>query len=195
MMKANIDIKDDRKEWDGMINAVNKMQSASGNAVDVGVFGENNSDEVIIAGANEFGAKIDHPGGTSYGYKSERDAKAGRVSFMATGAGYMQLGVTKPHEITIPERPFIRSTFDNEIDGMRDSIDKAKIKLVLGELDKESFLKRLGLFLQGKIVERIDRSKEWAAPNAPSTISQKGSDHPLVDEGRLRQSITHRLVK
>lgn len=195
MIKANVSIRDDRKEWDGMINAVQKLKSAKGNAVDVGVFGDQDSDMVIIAGANEFGAKIDHPGGTSYGYKSQKDAESGRASFMAKGEGYMQLGVTQPHEIKIPARPFIRLTFDDEIEGIGDQIDKAKVDVILGKVDKERFLSRLGLFLQKKIVQKIDSSKSWAEPNAPSTIAAKGSDHPLIDEGRLRQSITHRLVK
>ncbi len=195
MINAKVSIKDDRKEWDGMINTVGKMKNPEGNAVDIGVFGENGSDEVIIAGAQEFGAKIDHPGGTSYGYRTEAEAKAGKVRFMATGEGYMQLGVTEAHEIKIPERPFIRKTFDDEKEGINQQVDKAKVDIVLGKVDKETFLKRLGLFFQKKVVEKIDSSKSWAEPNAPSTIRAKGSDHPLVDEGRLRQSITHRLVK
>lgn len=35
-----------------------------------------------------------------------------------------------------------------------------------------------------------DPANNWA-PNAPSTIAQKGSDSPLIDRGELRRSITH----
>ncbi len=195
MIRAKVEIKDNRKEWDGMINTIDKIQNASDNAVDIGVFGDNGSDMVIIAGANEFGAQIDHPGGTPYGYKTQKNAEAGRVSFMAKGEGYMLLGVTEPHEIKIPARPFMRNTFDKEADTIAEQINKAKVDVIIGKIDKEKFLKRLGLYFQRKVVEMIDCSKQWAEPNAPSTIGAKGSDHPLVDEGRLRQSITHRLVK
>ena len=195
MIKSKIDIKDDRKDWDGMVKAVEGLQRASGNAVDIGVFGENDSTEVIIAGAQEFGAKIDHPGGTPYGYKTESDARKGKVSFMAKGEGFMLLGETSPHEIKIPERSFIRSTFDEQKSDIHGRIEKAKVQVVLGKLDKRDFLKQLGLLFQKKVVQKINSSKTWAEPNAPSTVAQKGSDHPLVDEGRLRQSITHKLVE
>lgn len=35
---------------------------------------------------------------------------------------------------------------------------------------------------------------QWA-PNAPSTIRQKGSDSPLIDDGELRRAITSDVVK
>lgn len=35
---------------------------------------------------------------------------------------------------------------------------------------------------------------QWA-PNAPSTIAQKGSDAPLIDTSRLRRSISSEVVK
>ncbi|MEW5804287.1 MAG: hypothetical protein AB1847_19500 [bacterium] len=95
----------------------------------------------------------------------------------------------------IPARSFIRSTFDEQRQDLHEKIAKAKVNLVLGKLDKVKFLNVIGLLLQRKIVEKIDRSPEWAVPNAPLTILKKKSDHPLIDTGRMRQSITHRVVK
>ena len=162
MIKANVSIKDDRKEWDKMAKAVSDMSVKGGNAVDVGLFGEQGSDLVEYASKNEFG----DPSNTFNGRLAP-----------------------------IPPRPFMRLTFDSEKDKIEEQIDKAKIKVITGDLDKDKFLVRLGLYFQRKVVEKINDSPSWAAPNKPSTILEKGSSHPLIDSGRMRQSITHRLVK
>jgi len=162
MISAKVNIKDDRKEWDRMKSAVEKMSVKGGNAVDVGLFGEQGSDLVDYASKNEFG----DPSNTFHG---------------------------KP--APIPPRPFIRFTFDDEREKIGEQIDKAKLDVVLGKISKDRFLSRLGLWFQRKIVEKIDRSPEWAEPNKESTKLIKGSSHPLIDSGRMRQSITHRLVK
>ena len=61
-----------------------------------------------IAAIQEFGAHINHPGGTPY-----RIGADGRATFVskAEGAG---LPVTKPHAIVIPPRPFMRPTVIRE---------------------------------------------------------------------------------
>jgi phage gpG-like protein len=51
--------------------------------------------------AHQFGAVINHPGGTPYGF-----AKDGSIRFLKkTATKY--IGKTKPHQIKIPARPFI----------------------------------------------------------------------------------------
>ena len=191
-------IKDDRKKWDELKKSVASLKG--GNNVDIGVFGASGSDIVKIAGIHEFGGIINHPGGTTYGYSSKEDAIAGKVSFMKTGGGFMSLGVTKPHAIKIPERSYLRSSFDEEKPKMVKAIDKAKIDVVTGKVNKEKFLDRLGFGFSRKVVEKINKSKTWAVKNADSTIKKKSTssgvgDQPLVDTGRLRQSITYRISK
>lgn len=95
----------------------------------------------------------------------------------------------------IPERSFIRSTFDEQRDDITKKIDQAKLDIVLGKINKDKFLERMGLWFQRKVIEKIDRSPEWAALNAPITVELKRSSHPLIDSGRMRQSITHRIIK
>ena len=45
----------------------------------------------------------------------------------------------------------------------------------------------LGMALVGDVQQRI--RNRIPPPNAPYTIARKGSDVPLIDTGRLRQSI------
>ena len=60
-------------------------------------------------------------------------------------------------------------------------------------ITEQIFYKSIGLFVQNLVVGRINRSKQWAVPNSPTTIKLKGSDQPLVDSGRMKQSITWRI--
>ena len=98
----------------------------------------------------------------------------------------------------IPERSFIRSTTDANAEkykagirrGFRDMIEDAVTK---GQVDpaKAKGMERLGLQVTGDIKRAI--SDGIPPPNAPSTIAHKGSDTPLIDTGRLRQSISHEV--
>ncbi|WP_257541030.1 hypothetical protein [Sphingobium sp. CFD-1] len=56
------------------------------------------------AAIQEFGGTINHPGGTPY---FMRDGKPVFVSKQGQGA-FHNLPVTKPHQITLPERPYMR---------------------------------------------------------------------------------------
>lgn len=165
MMKVKTQVIDDRKKWDEMTAAVKSIKG--GNYVDIGLFGEQESDLVAYATKNEFGDPTN-----------------------------MFHGRPAP----IPERSFIRSTFDENQEDIIKQIDKVKIDILMGKVNKDTFLKRLGLWFERKVKEKIDHSKEWAVPNAPATIAMKSTsagrgDQPLVDTGRMKQSITHRLVK
>ena len=160
MLKAKVKFEDTEH-----IDLQKKIANLKG-AVDVGIFGEQDSELLIQTAANEFGTD-----------------RAGRN-----------------HNIVIPERSFIRSTFDEQKDSLTESFDKAKIDVVIGKISKDRFLNRLGLFLGGKIVAKINDSKNWAQDNADSTVAAKTragkvGDQPLVDTGIMKKAVTHKLVK
>lgn len=73
------------------------------------------------------GGVINHPGGTNYGFRTKRDASAGKISFLKSGKGYLVLGKTKAHRIPIPKREFI---------GDSDSLDKKNLVSLRKGLDK-----------------------------------------------------------
>lgn len=166
MITAKIDIREERKKWDELTKTVESFKHGANN-VDIGLFAQQGSDLVEYASKNEFG----DPNNTFNGRPAP-----------------------------IPERSFIRSTFDENSEEIVKRIDKAKLDILMGKVNKDTFLKRLGLWFERKVKEKIDHSKEWAVPNAPATIAMKSTsagrgDQPLVDTGRMKQSITHRLVK
>ncbi len=158
MIKPRVHIKDS-----GMEEFTQRVKNLKG-SVDIGVFGDKDSEQVIIAGANEFGTH-----------------RAGRN-----------------HNITIPQRSFLRSTLDEGKAATRKQIDKAKIDVVTGKIDKKKFLARLGLWFENKVKARILAGGTPFIENAPSTARAKMDrgrqwPQPLNDQGRLRQSIANRV--
>jgi hypothetical protein len=98
----------------------------------------------------------------------------------------------------IPERSFIRSTTDANVTKYKNGIRRAfrdmlEAAIAHGEVDpkKAKGLERLGLQVTGDIKRAI--SGGIPPPNAPATIARKGSDTPLIDTDRLRQSISHEV--
>jgi len=58
--------------------------------------------------------------------------------------------------------------------------------------DPEDHLNRVGVVAVGEVQEQIRRGDY--KPNAESTIARKGSDKPLIDKGRLIQSISYEVA-
>lgn len=92
----------------------------------------------------------------------------------------------------VPPRSFIRTTTDEQ----RVKIFALKKRLIAqiidGKLTVRQALGVLGEFLQKKIQSKIVRLRD--PPNAPSTITRKGSSNPLIDIGQLLQSIRYEVM-
>lgn len=83
----------------------------------------------------------------------------------------------------IPARPFLRTAQNKAIErGNR--ILQVRME---ENADVEQIAKDLGMMMQDEIKKQITRGE--FAPNAPSTIKRKGSSHPLIDTGNMRQSV------
>ncbi len=65
--------------------------------------------------------------------------------------------------------------------------------MIDGQLKPEGVLKNLGEFYQMKIQMTIRNAGSWAVPNAPSTVERKGSSSPLIDTGRMVQSVRYEI--
>lgn len=91
------------------------------------------------------------------------------------------------HTVTIPERSVFRYTFHQQKYFNR-QMRRLASQVLRGEITRDAALNRLGAYVQGKL--RGAFTDGHMAPNAPSTIRQKGSSKPLIDTGALRQAIT-----
>lgn len=189
----SVTITDSRTEWDRLTRRVREIQRADVPSVKIGLFARQGSDLVVQGAANEFGATINHPGGTPYGYSTERKAEQGKVRFMEKGSGFMVLGETGPHKIIIPERSFLRSAIAENKRKINEFVGEMFGLFIDGKASLDKSLKRIGLLAVAMVKTKIRQGS--FKPNAPATIRRKRSSRPLIDKGRMRQSITHELDK
>ena len=96
---------------------------------------------------------------------------------------------------TIPARPFMRSAMDGGRERIGKQFETEFAAVAEGKRTALVAFERLGLFGVQLVRDRILDAGSWAEPNAPSTVAQKGSSAPLVDEGRLIQSLTYQVRK
>lgn len=88
----------------------------------------------------------------------------------------------------IPERSFLRSTVREKRDRYGRLMSKAVADVLAGEPSVRAF-EKVGVRVVRDVRLKITRLR--IPPNAASTIRRKGSSNPLIDTGRMRQSITY----
>lgn len=97
--------------------------------------------------------------------------------------------------IDIPERPFMRFTFDQHQAAIVERVEIEHSAVIVGERKAVQALSRIAIFLVGLIQRTMRESPSWAEPNAPATIRKKTvagkrGDVPLLDTGQLRASVS-----
>ena len=186
-----LDIQGFQELQDELAKELNALKSNK--VVTVGIHeeaGDVESGDLTMAGLGamlNFGATIKHPGGTSYGYASKAAADRDEVRFLKKGAGYMELGVTQPHNIDIPARewlePGVASATPEVLLTIQDGMEAGQ--------SMDQILEAVGAVAVGKV--KVYMTDLKTPPNAASTIRKKGSSNPLIDSGAMRQSVTHKV--
>jgi RNase H-fold protein (predicted Holliday junction resolvase) len=97
-------------------------------------------------------------------------------------------GVNIGDTITIPPRPFMHMTFDNNNNKWIDSFKKLLVK---NEYDVNKSLKTLGVIMQTDIQNTI-RDGNFVE-NSARTVAIKGFNKPLIDSGDMLQSVTYEV--
>jgi hypothetical protein len=110
----------------------------------------------------------------------------------ATLAGIAAINEYGSADGHVPERSFLRSTFDAHQTEYGRELAQVIEDAALSGADPEQGLARLGLRIVGDVQEAI--ASGVGPANAPSTVARKGSSKPLIDTGRLRQSIRSEVV-
>lgn len=152
------------------------IEELNDTVVQVGIFAPEGSELFMIAMVNEYGTNIQvTPKMRAYLHRVGLHLKA------------------TTNQIKIPERSFIRAGYDS-IKGQLESFIERALPLVISlKMPVEQFFSLLGEQAVGAIHEYI--SAGVPPPNHPFTVRGKKSSKPLIDTGRLNQSITYRVVK
>ena len=91
-----------------------------------------------------------------------------------------------------PARPFMRMSVEENA-GKISAMCKAQLQRLSSGATAQEILQTLGAFQKGLIQEKIVSGSFTA--NAPATIRKKKSDKPLIDTGRMRQSVSFVIRK
>ena len=93
----------------------------------------------------------------------------------------------------IPPRPFIRQSVDNNASRITAMCKTQLQGIAKGTGTAQSAYESIGVMQKGLIQNEILNG--GFTPNAPATIKRKGSAQPLIDTGKMRQSVTFETVE
>lgn len=153
---------------------VRELNYLATHKVHIGIFAdakrEDGAPMLVIAAANEFGAKI-----------PKRQARFGNLDDENPGGW-----------VIIPERSYLRAWFDENVDALQATMERLIGQVVEGKISGRAALETIGGYVVTHIQAYMVDLK--TPPNAPSTIARKGSSNPLIDTGQLKDAITWRVV-
>ncbi|MBC1722253.1 hypothetical protein [Listeria seeligeri] len=174
-------------------------------SLQIGLFSEDNSFIQMIAGVNEFGLTIRPKGKyltiptAEAGDRRAREIPGlfrpkGKNILATSGAnGKLTVMFYLKTEVTIPERSFLRSTFDEKNGKWYDFFDGWIDDITAGALSASDVYNRLGALIASDIQTAIKNMYEPS--NAPATVARKGTNNPLISDGTMRQKVTWKVMK
>lgn len=98
-------------------------------------------------------------------------------------AAYNEFGTS-----TIPPRPFIQQTMSKHEGEISETFASAVAQVMSGATAEDA-LNQIGKTFKEMIQAEI--SSGDFVPNAPETVAKKGSSTPLIDTGRMRDSVDY----
>lgn len=97
-------------------------------------------------------------------------------------------------EIKVPERSFIRKSFDENIDKIHDFIDVEIQKVLALTITPEIFFKRIGIYARD--ITRKFITDLSTPPKSSATLFLEGTNktNPLIDTGGMRKAIKYKII-
>lgn len=93
---------------------------------------------------------------------------------------------------TIPPRPFLRDSVDDNEDEIVKFLQSKVVDIIHGKT-AEQVLKEIGVFQKDMVQTTIEDG--YFEPNSEATIRRKGSSHPLIDTGTMKNSVNFVIKK
>lgn len=122
------------------------------------------------------------------------DDGSGKSYVMIANVHEFGVVISKPSgNIVIPERSFMRSTFDEKEREWAKFMEGRLRKVLNFDMTVEQMYEQVGAKAASDIQRKI-RDLD-TPPNAESTIEKKGSSNPLIDSGDMRRRITWKVVR
>lgn len=150
------------------------LKKLGANTIEVGVFGSDDADMVMIAGVHEYGTEIQ---------------VTPRMRGWFAANGYPLKKTTT--KIVIPERSYLRSGYDENIDNITRKVERLLPDVLENKVNVQAFTNAIGLEFAGMIQKKMRNLRSPA--NSGMTIERKKSSNPLIDTGRLVGSVRHNV--
>lgn len=154
----------------GMVDLIKRVAQAKGSYVKIGWFESEQSKNIRKESANGRGAK----------------AKNFDIAL------WNEFGTTRNGKEHIPARPFIRSSYDENIHRVNALLKREFGRIIDGDTTAGKSLGKIGLFVESYTKRKIVTLKE--PPNSEETVKRKQSDNPLVDTKQLGNSIVSKVT-
>jgi hypothetical protein len=171
-VNVSAEIIDIDKGWNELTKQVKKLKKSY---TGVGYFFSPGTPEESLSAraiVNEFGAKI-------------------KVTKKMKGFFAWKFKVfLKKKFIIIPERAFMRQTYDQNKSKINGRIKDLYNQLMEGKLSAKQLLSQLGEWYKSKIQLQITNGN--FVENSGLTKTTKGSSQPLIDTGEMRNGVQHR---
>lgn len=176
-------------------------------SVEVGIFAADDSFYAMIANVHEYGLTIKPKKAKALTIPVSPKSHGKRASdfpdlFKPHGTNVLAIPKGKDDfevlfvlmkSVTIPERSFVRSTFDEKEQTWYDFLKGQLNQVIDGKISVKEMYNRMGAVAAADIQQKMSNFSSPA--NAPATINAKGSSQPLIDTGGLRQRVTWKVVK
>jgi len=201
--KVKVTVKTVSDNFDKLQKVLDDLNSY---AVEIGVFASDDSFYAMLANVHEFGITIKPKKAKrltipispkSHGKRARDFPDLFRpygtdVLAIPNGKDSFEVLFVLLEEVTIPERAFMRTTFDEKEKKWYQFLEKEMKQVLAFKRDVKTMLERLGAMAVGDIQEKMTN---MSPGNAGATTSAKRSNTSLVDTGGLRQRITWKVVK
>lgn len=164
-----------RVRQDNMDRFTTLVQELNRKVVKVGIFGEGDSQMLMIATVNEFGCNISvTPKMRNYLHANGLHLKKGTKN------------------IRIPERNFFRGGIQAKQRNIQSFIEGQLEKLFTFRISLNQFYNSVGQYAAQSIQEYLTDLR--VPPNHPFTLERKKpKTNPLINTGHLRESITYKI--
>ncbi|WP_446662955.1 hypothetical protein [Geobacillus sp. CCR] len=162
------------KDTNNIDKITRNLHQLGGKQIKVGLFGKDDSELVMIGAVHEYGAEIPV-------------TPKMRAWFAANGYPLRK----ETTVIKIPERSWLRSGYDENINKIAKKIEEMAPDVIEGNVNPRLFMDAIGMEFAGLIQKKMRDLKN--PPNSQMTIERKGSDNPLIDTGRLVNAIRHEI--
>lgn len=172
-------MKDIDKGYKNLMNYFKQLKKSA----EIGIF-ENKKDGdgqsiAEYAASNEFGATI----------KSEKAKNWLAWQMRLVG---IPVSIIKK-DIVIPERSFMRSSYDENLNAVMESLRKNVAKDCINNGNFPSLLLKHGELVRNNMINKIRSAKEWATGLSDFTKAKKGNDTILIESGNMWKAIDVRL--